>query len=305
MKQSTYTSYNSNVEWLKKGLFLAVFGGFGLLIWFAASNSDTLDADDAEIPLVRADQSPVKVRAENPGGMDVPNRDKRVFDLLSSVESENLEDKGGEQKPCEKNGAEFTCGNSLPKIEELAPVSPVQKVQNIPTNAREDSIASLIESSSGASTSTEKEATKELVQPLKNAPKKVDNNLPEKVVEPTTEFDAKDIPVTRPSKSVEGKTEKMAPKNDVKLSKESKASGGYGVQLGSYGSLSGANRSEKIYRKNLGVLISDLSYVTQTVDVKGKTYYRVRFMGLKSKTEAQSLCKKIKTKKQGCWHAKN
>ncbi len=38
--------------------------------------------DDSGIPLIKAEQGPFKARPEQPGGMDVPNQDKVVFDRL-------------------------------------------------------------------------------------------------------------------------------------------------------------------------------------------------------------------------------
>ena len=35
-----------------------------------------------EIPVVRADPAPVKVRPERPGGIEIPNQDKKVYDLI-------------------------------------------------------------------------------------------------------------------------------------------------------------------------------------------------------------------------------
>lgn len=46
--------------------------------------------DDAA-PLIRADESPVKVRPDNPGGMVVPNRDKLVYDRMQGLENRPAE----------------------------------------------------------------------------------------------------------------------------------------------------------------------------------------------------------------------
>ena len=41
---------------------------------------------EPEIPLIRASAGPVKVRPESPGGMDIPNRDKLVYDRMQGNE---------------------------------------------------------------------------------------------------------------------------------------------------------------------------------------------------------------------------
>lgn len=63
-------------------LALLLFGGTGAAIW-------TVDdwwpvGDDMEIPLVKANTGPIKVRPEDPGGMTVPNQDKLVYDKLGN-----------------------------------------------------------------------------------------------------------------------------------------------------------------------------------------------------------------------------
>jgi cell division septation protein DedD len=59
---------------------MAVFAG-GL--WFAyvqgTRHAAAPIAADGNVPLIRADQRPVKVKPDQPGGMEVPDRDKLVF----------------------------------------------------------------------------------------------------------------------------------------------------------------------------------------------------------------------------------
>src|SRR5437763_6288268 len=60
---------------------MAVFAG-GL--WFAYVQGTRhapmpQAAGDGNVPLIRADQRPIKVKPDQPGGMEVPDRDKLVF----------------------------------------------------------------------------------------------------------------------------------------------------------------------------------------------------------------------------------
>src|SRR5690349_9916326 len=60
---------------------MVVFAG-GL--WFAyvqgtRHSTVPVSAGDDSVPLIRADQRPIKVEPDQPGGMDVPDRDKLVF----------------------------------------------------------------------------------------------------------------------------------------------------------------------------------------------------------------------------------
>lgn len=44
------------------------------------------DGGSGEIPLIRAEKGPVKVRPESPGGMEVPDRDKLVYERMDGAE---------------------------------------------------------------------------------------------------------------------------------------------------------------------------------------------------------------------------
>ncbi|MBV9861144.1 MAG: SPOR domain-containing protein [Alphaproteobacteria bacterium] len=60
-------------------LLLAIFAG-GL--WFAYREGTRHPAGQSgdDVPLIRADERPTKVRPDQPGGMDIPDRDKSILD---------------------------------------------------------------------------------------------------------------------------------------------------------------------------------------------------------------------------------
>ena len=51
------------------------------LVWFGFRHSAEV-TDEASLPLIKADPRPLKSRPTQPGGMEVPNQDKLVFDRL-------------------------------------------------------------------------------------------------------------------------------------------------------------------------------------------------------------------------------
>lgn len=57
-------------------------GAFFMLLVYAVIMREDIQKTELEVPLVKAPESAVKTRPDAPGGMDVPNRDKLVFDLL-------------------------------------------------------------------------------------------------------------------------------------------------------------------------------------------------------------------------------
>lgn len=63
-------------------IVVVALGGFGGIVgyyYFASSAGGV----DGVAPLIRADQRPVRVRPENPGGMDVPHQDKEIYDKVA------------------------------------------------------------------------------------------------------------------------------------------------------------------------------------------------------------------------------
>jgi hypothetical protein len=47
-------------------------------------------APSGEIPLIRADTDPIKVKPDDPGGMEIPNRDRFVFNPTGGMPAERL-----------------------------------------------------------------------------------------------------------------------------------------------------------------------------------------------------------------------
>jgi hypothetical protein len=63
-------------------IVVVALGGFGGIVgYYYLANS--AGGVDGVAPLVRADQRPVRVRPENPGGMDVPHQDKEIYDKVA------------------------------------------------------------------------------------------------------------------------------------------------------------------------------------------------------------------------------
>lgn len=67
-------------------ILLAAAGGAG---WLYLGDRLWLD-EDGKIPVIRAEAGPIKVRPESPGGMEVPDRDKLVYERLDGTEDKPL-----------------------------------------------------------------------------------------------------------------------------------------------------------------------------------------------------------------------
>jgi hypothetical protein len=61
---------------------LLVIGVFGGGLWFAYMQGlrhASVGSNDTDVPLIRADERPTKVKPDNPGGMEIPDRDKLIY----------------------------------------------------------------------------------------------------------------------------------------------------------------------------------------------------------------------------------
>jgi len=74
---------------LATALALLVMGLFGGGLWFAyvqgTRHAGGGDAASGSVPLIRADERPTKVKPERPGGMEIPDRDKLIYNPTRPV----------------------------------------------------------------------------------------------------------------------------------------------------------------------------------------------------------------------------
>ncbi|CAN0414076.1 unnamed protein product, partial [Phaeothamnion confervicola] len=61
--------------------FAAIVGFGSLIAYYFVQNRDG-NLDPANIPIVRADPRPMKIRPDNPGGIDVPFQNTEIYDRV-------------------------------------------------------------------------------------------------------------------------------------------------------------------------------------------------------------------------------
>jgi hypothetical protein len=79
------------MKWIKfsvVALFAAAFIG---LILYVVFMQDSIRSSNVEPPLITAPEQAVKRRPDQPGGMQIPNQDKLVFDLLDTSGTQQVE----------------------------------------------------------------------------------------------------------------------------------------------------------------------------------------------------------------------
>ena len=71
-------------KWLKVSLVVIMGCGFVAMMIYALVYRDEISTTEIEPPLITPPAEPLKRRPDQPGGKQIPNRDKLVFDLLDS-----------------------------------------------------------------------------------------------------------------------------------------------------------------------------------------------------------------------------
>mgnify|MGYP003640658253 CR=1 FL=1 len=331
MRKSTYSTYSVSNQrsWLKWVGAAFVFGAFISLLWYATSNKNALMQDEDDLELVLPLSGPVKVRAADPGGMEVENRDKQVFDLLDSSSEEGVE---GETL-CESDEGDMVCNKVLPKVTALsadpaavAAAEAAAKMQpksadiamliqgykpentsatdseNVNSNITKSEVVSVIPVQKmviNKEKSAEPFANKESIEAEKGGIKTEKSTPKENLANQTVAMPK----TTAKSEAANSKVVEL-PKGIEVIAKEKLYTGGaWGVQLASYKSLENADTGSKILLKKFPEILSPLTYVTEKVDIEGKgRFYRVQFIGLKDKESAKKACDSLKAKGQGCWY---
>jgi hypothetical protein len=80
-------------RWLWGGLAVVALVVIGAAVAWLTDDTGSPVSGPSEAPLIRAEEEPVKLRPERPGGMEVPNRDKLVYRRLEGLAEPPLVEK--------------------------------------------------------------------------------------------------------------------------------------------------------------------------------------------------------------------
>src|SRR4051812_38416219 len=70
-------------RWAPLVIVLAVVAGFVTLSWYAY-HAGIQSVKEEDLMVVEADKTPIKEKPADPGGMQIPNQDKTVFETFSA-----------------------------------------------------------------------------------------------------------------------------------------------------------------------------------------------------------------------------
>jgi len=308
-------------------LVLLSVSAFILLAWYAYE-SGTAPHEPGEVPLIKADAKPYRTKPDEPGGMEIPHRDKTVYNAISGADVPPKVEKllPDEEEPLAE---EVTKGQS-PDIdlaqtrqqilkEEDKEKRPVEALiqKKAPPQAEE-----LLDEELKEADSLEKQMLKEESAPekakddAKPSEEAEETHPQEKQAQPTPKAKEKktlqEAPVKEVAPLAEPKeaapVEKPAAKQKENAEVVSKTSANltpHRVQLGAYKSREEAEESWHKIVKAQSNLLKEKGHTIERADLGAKgIFYRLQLVPFASRDEANALCKELKANKQGCFVVK-
>ena len=233
-----------------------------------------LTGDDSGIPFIKADKGPVKVRPINPGGMEVPDRDKLVYDRMQG------------------NGERPRVERLLPLPETPLPPPGRELARQLEAAAPDaDSAKDLVAvtPAAGPVAPPLAKAGTSRVPPVHTGPSAPPGSA---AATPTVE---EVLAAVRPPPA----PSPPAPKTPATGASEAPA---YRVQLAAVRSLDRAQGEwDRLRRKNTDLLGKlALSVVKADLGPKKGVFYRLRAGPLADEAAARALCAKLASRKVGC-----
>jgi hypothetical protein len=310
------------------GAFIAMVG-FGAVIWYAY-NQGILEGSEDAAPFLRP-KGALKTPPSSPGGVDVPNRDKYVFNALDQREDdqkvERLLPPAEQPKELPQENPESSVTIPLPKakkpavIEDQAVLTSDKARPRTANEALKRALALVQKDAPPAISAPGSELDVEKRPPVTETAQVAQIQTPSGPIRLTpgekkpAVMEVKSPPVLK-TLVVKPKTPKapaiqrvkkltqkaLKPSSLPKRRPMRSATKGYYIQLSALSSASAAERAWSIAKKkNPGLLRArTLSVERANVPKKG-VYYRVQSGPFADSGSAKRLCDALKRRKQGCF----
>ena len=267
-----------------RSVFIGIAGGVGLASivgWLILAPQYKVESQK-EIPVIRRPQTAIRVQPNDPGGMDIPNQDKSVYNILEKKTDDGVE-------------------NLLPPPE--APKLPTitaevdTPVENIvsPSNAIPEA-EKIIQKAEGNKNITTEEIIKQAesqTTETANTVAEVKPVVEEIKVEPKTQI-TEEIQTNIAVKEPQPKEEKVAKVEEKKNSKPAVAvAGNWQIQLMSSPNKPAVEKAKIDLGKKYKISHLPFEIEAAVLDMN-KTFFRLKVGAFKNRAEADKLCNNIK-----------
>ena len=279
------------------GIGLAILVIFGAILWWAYRSS--IGESEGTVPVIAADEAPVKEKPAAEGGLEVPDQDKLVYNNLGQ----------GEQGSTKME-------QLLPPPEEpVNPAQPAAPTASAETPAPPAMIGS-DEDTTAAPTASAPAATAAApgTSAATTAPSTATMPAPPPPTSPTTTAEAAPpapaASLDEPAAPASPAAATPAPAKEVAVTSpaapatskpSATAVGGWKIQLASVKSDALARQQWSRLQKTHSDLLSDMRLSVQQADLGNKgTYFRIQAGPLPDRTTAEDVCAELKAAKQPC-----
>ncbi|QDO98845.1 hypothetical protein FNB15_16915 [Ferrovibrio terrae] len=255
------------------GIALGAVAAFGIGIWFAYDQGVKRGASGAP-PLIRADQSPTKVAPENPGGMQVPNQDKQIYERLPGNST---------QAPAAGQTEKLL---PPPERPSAAPTSPAVTVPNRSAQTVPNQTPATPPATSAVPNRTDAPSATPITPA---AP-----GQPQPVTPPTQSARTAAVPTPAPAQQ----TPAAAP---AARTVTPTTGGTAKIQLASLKDQAAATATWTALQKKFPAELGGLQPSYERVEIADKgTFIRLQAGPLKDRADAQAACSALAAKNQGC-----
>ena len=291
---------------------LVVFGG---VVWYAYSWSSG-DLSPAALPVIAADDSPVKERPLDEGGLAIPHRDKAVLnDGLDGGQGqpvEHLLPPPEEPKALEAMETDAEPASGAPVAEaplseeseatEAAPEERIQESQELETAADTSSQESTQSEAVKVEAAPAPAAPEPVLAPASDAGEAAEEQAASEIrPAQVVEADAGQV-VEEPPPLETSNGEPAAAKMEEPVEPVAKlpVDGGYLIQLAAIQDQGKIDSEWRRMQKAFPALLGDMGLIVEEAVVNGKTFYRIQAGPFPTKSTAEDLCAQLKVKKQAC-----
>jgi len=252
------------------GIFVVV-GLFGGILFLAYQQGMKEGIRNAP-PLIEADNSPIKTVPEDPGGLEVPNTDKLIYDRLNGREATP----GGVEQLLPQAEEPMRIEAAPAPEKPVVPVTPRDRIEVLPPPI------SITPDPETLVPGPEGTASTDIPVPAARSGRGVSEPAPAPEVLPPV----RTVPVVpvRPAETVVGSS-----------------SGNYVVQIAAFRDLRQAEGEFDKLRAAYPSLMSGLVRDVQRADLGARgIYYRLRVGWFETSDAAKSLCDRLKAQGQDC-----
>lgn len=274
----------------KKGVLIGVLIGVVIAVVVAFLTFgrfvSAYRASGGDAPLIKADRSPVKVRPATPGGMEVPNQDKLIYERLRESDAARVEKlMPAPEKPALPEDEEDAS-------DEIAQIIALEEPQETLQSLEVASTTLVGEDGERVEVMFRTISSEQAQNRVEQAKKTIEAQKAQAAAVLKSSAPAKQKPA--PAKSA---PEKPAAKPEAKKAAPAET---FAVQLVSTKNRDASEKEWTRLSKKHADALKGLPHEISEIKTDKNTFYRLRTGVFDSRDKADAVCRKLKDKKQEC-----